>query len=185
MEKVAHEYGWTGLAPGFVIFAYIAISMTAAIIPKTSRDLGEEIGWRGFLVPELAKVVSFPMVGLISGLMWAVWHFPSVLMGNYNEGTPPWFALLCFTVGIIAQGFIMAWLRLRSGSLWPAAILHGSHNMFVQLIFTPLTVNTGPTPYLIDEFGIGIAITSVIVAAFLCRKAPQEIDDESSEVLRR
>jgi len=176
VEKVTHEYGWTGLAPGLVIVAYIAITMAVGIIPKTSRALGEEIGWRGFLVPELAKVVSFPMVGLISGLMWAVWHFPSILLSNYNEGTPPWFALSCFTVGIVAQGFILAWLRLRSDSLWPTAIFHGSHNMFVQLIFTPLTVNQGYTPYLIDEFGIGLAITSVIVAAFVCRKAPPQID---------
>jgi membrane protease YdiL (CAAX protease family) len=172
VAKVTRDYGWSGLAPGMAILAYVAISMTAGFIPKTSRALGEEIGWRGFLVPELAKVVSFPMVGLISGLLWAAWHVPSILFSTYNAGTPPWFAISCFTVMIVAQSFMFAWLRLRSGSLWPAALLHGSHNMFVQLIFTPLTANTGYTPYLIDEFGIGMALSSVVVALILCRKWP-------------
>ena len=178
VEKITREYGWSGLAPGIAIFAYIAISMTVGFIPKTSRALGEEIGWRGFLVPELAKVVSFPLVGLISGLMWALWHFPSILFSTYNAGTPPWFALCCFTVMVVATGFIYAWLRLRSGSLWPAAFIHGSHNMFVQLIFTPLTANTGYTPYIVDEFGIGMALTSVVVALIVCRHWRLEIGQQ-------
>lgn len=178
VEKITREYGWSGLAPGIAISAYIAISMTVGFIPKTSRALGEEIGWRGFLVPELAKVVSFPLVGLISGLMWALWHFPSILFSTYNAGTPPWFALCCFTVMVVATGFIYAWLRLRSGSLWPAAFIHGSHNMFVQLIFTPLTANTGYTPYIVDEFGIGMASTSVVVALIVCRHWRLEIGQQ-------
>jgi hypothetical protein len=47
--------------------------------------------------------------------------------------------------------------------------------MFVQLIFTPLTANTGYTPYIVDEFGIGMALTSVLVAVILCRKWPVEM----------
>jgi uncharacterized protein len=128
----------------------------------------------------LAKVVSFPLVGLISGLMWAVWHFPSILFSTYNAGTPSWFALSCFTVMIVSTGFIYAWLRLRSGSLWPAALIHGSHNMFVQLIFTPLTANTGHTPFIIDEFGFGMALTGFLVALVLCLKWPLAMDGRES-----
>ena len=175
VEKMTRDFGWSGLAPGIAILAYTAITMTVGFVPKTARALGEEIGWRGFLVPELAKVVSFPMVGLISGLMWALWHFPSILFSTYNAGTPSWFALSCFTVMVVATGFLYAWLTLRSGSLWPAAFIHGSHNMFVQLIFTPLTTNTGYTPYIVDEFGIGMASTSVLVALIVCRKWPPEM----------
>jgi len=76
----------------------------------------------------------------------------------------------CFTVMVVAQSYIFAWLTLRSGSLWPAAFLHGSHNMFVQLIFTPLTVDTGSTKYVIDEFGAGLAIASTIVAIYFWRR---------------
>jgi hypothetical protein len=67
--------------------------MTVATIPAIARALGEEIGWRGFLVPELAKVSSFAAVGLISGSLWALWHAPMILFSHYNEGTPAWYAL--------------------------------------------------------------------------------------------
>jgi membrane protease YdiL (CAAX protease family) len=140
------------------------------MIAKIGRALGEEIGWRGFLVPELAKVVKLPMIGLISGLMWAVYHYPVFLFSDYNAGTEAWFGLTCFTLMVIAGSFIMAWLVLKARSLWPAAILHASHNLFIQSIFTPLTRDTGPTKYIIDEFGVGLVITSAIAVLIVWRK---------------
>jgi uncharacterized protein len=168
--KMAKEYGFAALPIPVALIGYVVLTMSVGLIPKTARALGEEIGWRGFLVPELAKVTSFTGVGLISGLMWAAWHYPSILFSNYNEGTPAWYALTCFTVMVVSCGFIAAWLRLRSGSVWPAAIYHGAHNMFIQLIFTPLTANTGNTAWYIDEFGAGLAITSLIGAIIVWRK---------------
>jgi membrane protease YdiL (CAAX protease family) len=100
--------------------------------------------------------------------MWAAWHYPILLFGDYNAGTPAWYGLSCFTVMVVASSFIAAWLRLRSGSLWTAAIFHASHNLFIQGVFTPLTVDTGATKYVIDEFGIGLAVTTVLTA-FLVR----------------
>jgi membrane protease YdiL (CAAX protease family) len=140
------------------------------MVAKTSRALGEEIGWRGFLVPELSKVVGFPGIGLMSGLMWAVYHYPAMLFADYNAGAPAWYSLTCFTIMVVGDSFVMAWLTLRSGSLWPAAILHGSHNLFIQSIFTPLTRDTGPTKFIIDEFGIGLVVTLTIAALIAWRK---------------
>jgi uncharacterized protein len=143
---------------------FVLLTATLGLIPKLARALGEEIGWRGFLVPELSKVVSFPMIGFISGLMWAAYHYPILIYADYNAGTPVWYGLGCFTVMVIADSFILAWLVLRSGSLWPAAIFHASHNLFIQSICTPLTHDTGPTKYIIDEFGIGLVITITVGA---------------------
>jgi len=170
VAKMAKDYGLMALPIPLALTSYVLLTMSVGLIPKTARALGEEIGWRGFLVPELTKVTSFTGVGLISGLMWAAWHYPSILFSNYNEGTPAWYALTCFTVMVVSSGFIAAWLRLRSGSVWPAAIYHGAHNMFIQLIFTPLTANTGNTAWYIDEFGAGLAIASAIGAIIVWRR---------------
>ena len=159
VPKIASDFGWSNLPPAVVMTLFVLFTATLGMVGKTSRALGEEIGWRGFLVPELSKVVSFPMVGLISGLMWAAYHYPALLFGDYNAGGPAWFGLICFTLMVVADSFILAWLTLRAGSLWPAAILHGSHNLFIQSIFTPLTRDTGPTKYVIDEFGVGLIVT--------------------------
>ena len=132
---------------------------------------GEEIGWRGVFVPELAKVTTFPKLSLISGAVWAVWHLPIILFSDYNmQGIPKWYAAVMFTIMVLGISFAFAWLRLKSGSLWTAAILHASHNLFIQAIFTPLTLQNKITPFIIDEFGVGLALAGVLVALFFIRK---------------
>ena len=159
LKRTAEQFGWSNFPPPLVLALFVVFTATLGLVGKTSRALGEEIGWRGFLVPELSKVVGFTGVGLISGLMWAVYHFPVLLFADYNKGAPAWYSLTCFTLMVVADSFILAWLTLGSKSLWPAAIFHGSHNLFIQSIFTPLTRDTGPTKYIIDEFGVGLVIT--------------------------
>ena len=130
---------------------------------------GEELGWRGFLVPALAQRVSFTRVAVISGAIWAAWHVPLIIFADYNAGTPAWYSVLCFAVMVVALGFPFAWLRLRSGSVWPAAILHASHNLFVQGFFDRVTVDTGPTKWLTSEFGAALALAIVATAWFFWR----------------
>lgn len=148
-----------------VIGIYFVLSSTLGLV-RTTGALGEEIGWRGFLVPELLKSYSYTQTSLITGVIWAIYHYPILIFADYNMGTPIWFGLICFTVMIVSSCFIYTWLRIRSGSLWPAAILHASHNLFIQAIFTPLTATTGYTNYLIDEFGIGLMITTMAVGFY-------------------
>jgi membrane protease YdiL (CAAX protease family) len=153
-----------------VIIGVLIVS-TYEVIKTGFRTLGEEIGWRGLLVPELAKRYSFTTTSLITGVIWAIWHFPVLIFSDYNNaGAPLWFGLICFTVLVIAISFVLTWLRLKSGSLWPAVLFHASHNTFIQGIFTPLTGTTALTPYVIDEFGIGLALVAVLVAYFFWRK---------------
>ena len=164
LRRTAAQFGWSHFPPSITLVLFIVLTATLGLVGKTSRALGEEIGWRGFLVPELNKVVGFTGVSIISGLMWAAYHFPVLLFGDYNKGAPAWYSLTCFTLMVVADSFILAWLTLRSNSLWPAAIFHGSHNLFIQSILTPLTRDTGHTNYWIDEFGIGLVITVSIGA---------------------
>ncbi len=122
-------------------------------------------------MPELAKRCSFTATALISGAVWAIWHYPAILFANYNNADAPMgFGLVCFTVMIIGTSFAFAWLRLQSGSLWPGVLLHSSHNLFIQAIFTPLTGATRFTPYVIGEFGLGLALVALPVAYLFWRK---------------
>jgi membrane protease YdiL (CAAX protease family) len=171
LDRTANDFGWQNFPPALTLLLFVLITATLGMVGKISRALGEEIGWRGFLVPELSKVVGFPGVGLISGLMWAVYHYPVLIFADYNAGTPAWYGVICFTIMAVSGSFIMAWLTLRARSLWPAAILHASHNLFIQSIFTPLTKDTGLTKYIIDEFGIGLVITVTIGAVIVWRCA--------------
>jgi membrane protease YdiL (CAAX protease family) len=79
---------------------------------------------------------SFGQTALNSVMIWAAWHMPLVLGAIYHgEGTSLAYSVVCFTLMVLALSFLMAWITLLSGSLWPAALLHAAHNLFVQSIF--------------------------------------------------
>jgi uncharacterized protein len=169
VDQINQSY--PGLSSAMGILFYSFLMGTVGLVISLLSALGEEIGWRGLLVPELAKLMPFSMIGLVSGGIWALWHMPLILFADYNlPGVPKWYAALMFLILVIGISYIFAWLRLRSGSLWTAAILHASHNIFVQAVFTPLTRQNAITPYIIDEFGCGLALAAVILAFLFWRK---------------
>ena len=149
---------------------YVLLAGSFGLAKGLASALGEEIGWRGFLVPELSMNVSFTATALISGAIWACWHYPLLIWGDYNSGTPTWYGLSCFTVMVISISFVFAWMRLKSGSLWTGALLHASHNLYIQAIFTPLTRDTGKTAWYIDEFGAVVPIVVLCFAIYFWRK---------------
>jgi membrane protease YdiL (CAAX protease family) len=159
-----------GGSPWISIVVGIVLTGTYGMIRSVSSALGEEIGWRGFLVPELSKTTSYTATSLISGIVWSLWHYPILIYGDYNAGTPTWYGLTCFTVMVISMSFIFAWMRLKSGSLWTGAILHGSHNLYIQGIFTPITRNTGKTAWFIDEFGCVLPLVAIVFAIYFWSK---------------
>ena len=132
--------------------------------------LGEEIGWRGFLTPFLARRFDYPANALISGLIWALWHYPLIIFADYNSGASTGYVLFWFTIMIVAFSFIITWLRLISGTLWTAVLFHGSHNFFIQGVFDPLTPHGTPGLYLTTEFGAGLAVVYGLAAVVLWRK---------------
>jgi membrane protease YdiL (CAAX protease family) len=159
-----------GGAPWISIVIGIVLTGTYGLIRSVSSALGEEIGWRGFLVPELSKTTSFTVTSLVSGIIWSLWHYPVLIFADYNAGTPTWYGLTCFTVMVVSISFVFAWMRIKSGSLWTGAILHGSHNLYVQAIFTPLTRDTGKTKWFIDEFGCVLPLVAVAFAIYFWTK---------------
>lgn len=148
----------------------IPMLATLGVIGSLANALGEEIGWRGFLLPRLTSQFGFTVGCFISGLIWAGWHYPGLLWSDYNAGTNPKYALACFTCMVTAMAFVMGWLRLKSGSLWPCAMLHASHNLFIQAIFDEMTAPAGRALYYTTEFGCGLVLTIGAVAAYFWTK---------------
>ena len=172
MAQVDANLSGLNAAPLVKILLYSAFLAVFGLFMGLITGAGEEIGWRGLFVPELARVTSFRNTVLISGAVWALWHLPLILFADYNlPGVPVWYAVLMFTIMVVGISTVFAWLRLKSGSLWPAAVLHASHNLFVQAIFTPLTAQTRITPYIIDEFGAGLALAGIVLAILFLKKS--------------
>lgn len=103
---------------------------------------GEELGWRGFLLPKMISGgVKSPY--LFSGLVWASWHLPLIAFGGFYQTDDALLMALIYGMGIIAMGFFISDLRVRSGSVWVAAIVHAAHNFFFQLA-VPVLLLTAP-----------------------------------------
>jgi len=110
--------------------------------------------------------MSYTGTSLTIGLIWAVWHFPLLIFGHYNNGTPAWYGLTCFTVAVVSISFIMTWYRVKSGSLWTSVMLHASHNLFIQSFFSPITQTNSRTAWYFDEFGAVIPVTTMLFAIY-------------------
>jgi uncharacterized protein len=128
---------------------------------------GEELGWRGVLVPNLARTAGSKSIAFVPGAIWALWHYPDILFFDYNVGTSFIFALTCFSISLIGAGAFLSWLRLASGSIWPCVVFHGVHNSVISGIFDRLTEPKAVTLYITSEFGIGMSIVSAIIGC-LC-----------------
>ncbi|MFC7789871.1 CPBP family intramembrane glutamic endopeptidase [Microbacterium sp. MAHUQ-60] len=126
-----------------VLTQLIAVPFAAATINALAA-FGEEVGWRGFLLPALRPYGTWPAL-LISGVIWGLWHTPVILLG-YNFGRTDVTGVLLMTVGCLVWGVLLGWLRLRSASLWPAVFAHGAMNatVGVPLLFAAADATFDP-----------------------------------------
>ncbi|MFZ0922699.1 MAG: CPBP family intramembrane glutamic endopeptidase, partial [Candidatus Acidiferrales bacterium] len=74
LSRFSQRLGHPGLAPSLSVVTYFLFIATAGMALSCTHALGEELGWRGFLVPQLAKVMPFGGVALTSGVIWSLWH---------------------------------------------------------------------------------------------------------------
>lgn len=147
--------------------------MVYAVFSSVLTAMGEEIGWRGFLLPKMDLIMSRKKAIILCGFIWAVWHFPLMITGLYQSGTPFWYQLSIFTIEVILITSVMAYLRFHSDSVWPAIILHASHNYIDQLLCAPLT-NSKNSVYFAGETGfVTIIFIFIIVIVIYNKKLKQ------------
>jgi membrane protease YdiL (CAAX protease family) len=159
----------------------IMILSTFGVFISMISAVGEEIGWRGFLLTELRKkwnlnnindsssFEKFNKINLVMGLIWFAYHVPIIVFSDYNNGNIIT-SVICFFLMVMAITVIANELCIRARNMWPAVMLHASHNLFVQSIFDKITVNGTYTRYVTSEFGIGLAIAYGVVAGIILYK---------------
>jgi len=142
--------------------AFVLITLQASItwlFQNGLVSLGEEFGWRAYLLPKLmagftgaepagGSAVNPVPAGLYAsgarkasvliGLMWGVWHWPQYLMGLRLTPDFPLLYLLVFPVSTCCMSVLLCWVTLRSGSVWPASIGHGFINGTSAMSMMPL-----------------------------------------------
>lgn len=157
------NYAYHGVPLGLVLSDCLPVLVLGTLFSLLSA-LGEEIGWRGFLVPALYEHLGLNKMLLLSGLFWCCWHLPLLVAGGYMDGTPLWYQLPAFVLCILPVGILAGLLAVRSNSLWPAAFLHAAHNNFDQGVFGLLTRGADKM-YYVSETGVLTILCAWALAA--------------------
>ena len=115
-----------------VIGAGLVLTLIAPLVLVNHiAAFGEELGWRGYLLPMLIEGLGEGRAVLLNGVLWGIAHAPLVCFGlNYTGEYPgaPFTGILMMVVFATVLGVFMSYLTLRSGSIWPACIAHGAVN---------------------------------------------------------
>ncbi|TXK42033.1 CPBP family intramembrane glutamic endopeptidase [Nonomuraea sp. C10] len=158
-----------GLATGVVI--QFVVGVVAGPLLNALPSLGEEWGWRGYLVPRLTGTRGVVAGLMLSGAIWGLWHAPLTLLG-YNYPNLGAGAALYFTGFCVVAGVVLGWLRLRSGSVWPAVVAHGSLNATAGVVLLLGDVAEPPNLALVGLTGLVGWVLLAILGAVLLRIFP-------------
>lgn len=164
--------------PTAAAIAIYLLVMFVSSVANVGVTIGEEFGWRGWLLTSLRPLGTWPAL-LIIGVVWGLWHAPLILLG-YNFGRPDITGVGFMVAGCIAVGILFGWLRLRTGSVWPAVFAHAALNGCGTMLLG-LFVDAGaqtPDPALVAFLGVAGWIVSAVVIVVLVltgqfRKQPE------------
>jgi membrane protease YdiL (CAAX protease family) len=155
------------LEPISRFLASVALGATVFAVYGCLWTAGEEIGWRGYMLTRLIAA-GVPQPLLVSGLIWALWHFPLILSGAYASGPFPLLSAGLFMIMVVGMALVSGVLRLRSGSVWPAIVLHSAWNSIIQNPFDRSSIGSGATLW-IGESGVLVAVTTFILGVVVYR----------------
>ena len=119
------------LDPAMIVALQAGSAILIAPLINILFAFGEELGWRGFLLPKLMHLGEWKAI-LISNVIWGLWHLPAIVQGLNYPGYPV-VGVLMMMVFTVLLGTIMSWLYLNTKSPWAPALAHGSVNAVASL----------------------------------------------------
>lgn len=177
--------GMTGVPPDFsTVMAYRIFGTSAYlplyILPFFIIDFianGEEIGWRGYVLPRLQSKYSALTSALILGVIWGIWHLPKFLT-HWNTISFAW-----FMAHTVAASVLYTWLyNGTKGSLLLVTLFHASSN--TAGVFMPManTVSSGNMGTYVIFVLLEVAAAILIIVATgpqrLSRTEPMQVQEQ-------
>ena len=142
---------------------------------------GEEGGWRGYMMPKLMKLMPKWAAFIVGGIIWGLWHAPLTWIGhNFGTDYPgfPYLGIVRMCIMCILLGILLTYVTQRSGSVWPAAVMHAVYNTNPAILngfIDPDKVSyvSGRSSYWIGSIVV-LAVAAVVVL-IIWRKTSYEV----------
>ena len=177
-----------GLSVKILIVISIIQSITYAPILNMLAALGEEVGWRGFLYPELNKSFGKLPTWLIGGTIWGAFHYPIIILVGYEYGMDyfgfPIVGIIVFTIWTIFLGLLHEVIYDKSKCIWYPALLHGAVNAcgwITMLVNYDDLERTGKLAILGPFFngaigGIPMALFAIVIGVIVMKKTSKKTE---------
>lgn len=123
----------------------------------------EEIGWRGYLAPKVSELNDGLLGHALVGLIWAPWHLPYMSELWAHTGEAPLTLLPRFVLGTIISSVVYGEIRLRTGSAWPAVLMHWLGNVLANGLLLTIVV-LPPERAWLGSFGVEGVLMMAIAA---------------------
>lgn len=153
--------------PYSAFLIWVILSWTVVVAVFMILVAGEEIGWRGYMLTRLIDS-GVPNPLLIHGLIWTAYHIPLIAGGAYSaaSGSSVVLTIVMFTIIATSFSYLLAWLRLDTGIIWPSFVAHATWNALTQNAFNPVTQGDNSMLW-IGESGIIIAVVGISLLFFV------------------
>ena len=130
-----------------IVLALLCILVSAVMIPIQLLELGEEIGWRGYILSFQIEKYGERKAVLINGLEWGIAHLPLIYFGfNYSSLNPgaPWSNMLVMLLLCLVLGIFFSYVTVRTGNCMYAAVAHGVVNTIGELpVYLSVNMESG------------------------------------------
>lgn len=122
-------------------------------VPFFLLALGTELGWRGWLLPQLLPLGLLPGI-ITGGILWGLSYAPLIYLGYLYTNVSLWLVMAVMCGMCVVFGGVLAWLRLQSGSLWPCVLAHTVVTSTGGIILVVLPMLTGDQPHDLLNFSV-------------------------------
>ena len=140
--------------------------------------LGEEIGWRGYLLFRVAELTSGRRAAVVTGAFHAIFHLPLLLLTTtYQSAGKRWIVVPMVMVTLTVAGVWYGWLRLWSGSIWPVSLSHSAFdNLTEGVAGAAIATSPAMVAYVTTETGAVTMIIMVLLAGYLLIRRAADFD---------
>lgn len=131
LKELTASSGMSGLSVSALLIIQVLQVVILGPVINIIPTLGEELGWRGYLLPKLRRFFSDRTALVVTGAIWGIWHLPVIVMGhNYGTGYAgyPWLGILAMIVFCVIFGTIEGYIAIKLESVIPAAMIHSVLN---------------------------------------------------------